>query len=102
MKQIKMLAREIREELRGAERYAKLANEYKGEDRQLADMYYELARQELKHAGMEHDQATRLIKDSKDRGNVPTDAMMQMWEFEHEQDLEDEKAVNILLDMYKN
>ena len=54
MKEIKMLAEMIRSELDDAARYAKLAVQYKDTNRRLAEMFYDLSRQELEHSTIEH------------------------------------------------
>lgn len=43
MKQIKQIVEDIKEEMEGAEHYAKLATQYKDSDKQLADTYAKLA-----------------------------------------------------------
>ena len=66
MKEIKMLAGHIREEMNDAETYAKLALRYKDDDRSLSQTFEKLAEQELDHADMLHAQASRLIKERKE------------------------------------
>ena len=52
MKKIAMIVEDIREELRGAEHYAKLATQYKMDDVDLADAYASMASQELSHVAL--------------------------------------------------
>lgn len=101
MKQIKMLVKQIREEMCDAEKYAELAIKLKDEDEELSEMYYELSKQEIKHADLEHDQAVRLINDAKERGTETPPAMKAVWDWEHEQAIEHRKEVEVLLKMYK-
>lgn len=70
---------------------------HKETDKHLADMYAELARQELDHAGMEHEQAVRLIKEY---GKEPPAAMQAIWDWEHEQMIEEESEIRVMLEMY--
>jgi len=98
MKVIKELAAMIRDELDGAEHYAKCAVKWKEEDSRLGDMFYNLARAELDHANMEHEQAVRLIKAEE---GAPTEAMLAVWNWEHELLLERTAKIKVLLDMYK-
>ena len=49
MKKIAIIVRDINEELEGAEHYAKMATQYKDDDKPLADAYADMAAQELGH-----------------------------------------------------
>lgn len=98
MKEIKMLAGMIREEMCDAEKYAKDAITYKATEPELAKMFYELSTQELTHANMEHEQAVRLIKNQK---TPAPESMQAVWEWEHDNMIDDEARIRMLLDMYK-
>lgn len=101
MKQIKELAKNIKEELHDAEKYADLALEYKDSDRQLADVYYALAKQEVEHGNIEHEQVVRLIRDTRAKGVEPPPAMLAVWDWEHGQIIDEQKEIALMLDMYK-
>lgn len=101
MKIIKELAGQMRSELHDADKYAKLAMQYKDSDNDLADMYYNLGKQELDHANIEHKQVVRLIQDSQSRGIQPPPGMLEMWEWEHEQLIEEQRAATLMLDMFR-
>ena len=62
MKQIKCLVKDIRDEMEGAEHYAKLAVQYKDTDRTLADTYAKMSEAELGHVDLLHSQAVRSYK----------------------------------------
>lgn len=97
MKEIKMLAGHIREEMNDAETYAKLALRYKDDDRSLSQTFEKLAEQELDHADMLHAQASRLIKERKDNGETPPVAMSAVWSWEHENMMDCVARVKVLL-----
>lgn len=97
MKEIKMLAGHIREEMNDAETYAKLALRYKDDDRSLSQTFEKLAEQELDHADMLHAQASRLIKERKENGETPPVAMSAVWSWEHENMMDCVARVKILL-----
>lgn len=97
MKEIKSLAKHIREELSDAENYAKLAMKYKDADRSLSQAFEKLAGQELDHAEILHAQATRLIKDKKENGTEPPASMLAVWEWEHENMIECVAKTKLLL-----
>lgn len=98
MKQIKQIVEDIREEMEGAEHYAKLATQYKDSDKQLADTYAKLASVELDHVTALHTQAVRMIREVKD----PAPASMQaVWDWEHEKMLDTVARIRVMLDMYR-
>lgn len=101
MKVIKCLVEDINEELEGAEHYAKLATQYKDEDRELADVYAKLANVELEHVNALHGQVVRIIKAYRAAGNEPPAAMAAVWDYEHERATDKAAKVKTLLDMYK-
>lgn len=101
MKIIKNLVEDIREELEGAEHYAKLATQYKDEDRELADVYAKLANVELEHVDALHGQAVRMIKAQKASG-VETPASMQaVWDWEHGKMVDTTARIKTMLSMYR-
>lgn len=101
MKIIKHLVEDIREEMDGAEHYAKLAMEYKAEDKPLADMYARLAEVELSHVDMLHAQAVRIIKDKKAASPETPAAMQAVWDWEHEKMVDTVSRIKVILAMYK-
>lgn len=102
MKIIKHLVEDIQEEMEGAEHYAKLATQYKEDDRALADVYAKLASVELDHVDALHEQVVRIIKDWKATSGKETPAPMQaVWDYEHERSTDKAAKVRTLLNMYK-
>lgn len=95
MKIIKHLVEDINEELEGAEHYAKLATQYKDEDRELAGI-------ELGHVNALHGQVVRIIKAWKATSGKETPAPMQaVWDYEHGRSIDKAAKVKTLLDLYK-
>lgn len=101
MKQIKTIVKDIKEELEGATHYAKLATQYKDTDKVLADTYYSIANQELGHIDALHAQAVRMIKAYQATGKEVPVAMQAVWDWEHENQIDDVARVRALLDAYK-
>lgn len=101
MKQIKCLAKDIREELEGAEHYAKLSVQYKDTDKALADTYAKMSEAELGHVDQLHAQAVRLIKEQRAAGVEAPAAMQAVWDWEHEQQIDTVARIRALLDSYK-
>jgi hypothetical protein len=101
MKEIKMLAENIREELEDAEKYAWTALKYKDKDRDLAQTVAGLAKQEITHSELLHEQAVRLIKEQQEKGITPPAAMQAVWDWEHERMIEKTAYVKQLLEMFR-
>lgn len=101
MKKIKRIAERIREELEDSESYAKDALKYKDSDRDLAQTVAGLAKQELTHSELLHEQAVRLIKEQQEKGITPPAAMQAVWDWEHEHMIEKTAHVKQLLEMFR-
>ena len=102
MKLIKTIVEDIKEELEGAEHYAKLATQYKDEDKALAENYAKMAEAELGHVNALHAQVVRIIKDWKATNGKEVPAAMQaVWDWEHEQMIDKAAGIKMLLSMYR-
>lgn len=101
MKQIKEIVANIREELEGAEHYAKLATQYKTSDKTLAETYIKMAEAELGHVSMLHEQAVRLIKEHKAAGSEAPAAVQAVWDWEHEKMVDHVVRIKTMLSMYR-
>lgn len=102
MKIIKKIVEDINEELESAEHYAKLAAQYKDEDRELADVYAKTAEVELGHVNTLHGQVVRIIKDWKAKSGEQTPPAMQaVYDWEHKKSIETVAQIKTLLDMYR-
>lgn len=102
MKHIKDLAEDIREEMEGAMHYAKRAMEYKDKDKERADKYAEMSRQEMMHAEALHNMAVKAIKKYTDEGGTAPAAMLAVWEWEHEKMIDGMGKAKAMLDMYRS
>ena len=89
VKEIKLLSEFIDEEMEDAEKYAKIALECKEKDRSAANMFADLASQELNHAHMLHQQAVRLIEAKKGKGE------------EHKKQIDHKARIKMMLSMYQ-
>ena len=100
MRIIKKLTELIDEELNDAEKYARLALSHQDDYPDVALMFHTLSGEELRHMNMLHDAVTRLIAKHKDDTDPRTEGMRIAHNILHEQAIEKEKGVRILLDMY--
>jgi len=98
---IKKLSKMIKEEICDAEKYADCALKYKEDDKNLADTFYTLATQELQHMDMLHQQVVRLINDYRAKKGEPPEVMKALYDYVHEEQIEQVKEVKMLLAMYK-
>lgn len=101
MKEIREIARNIREELHDAEKYIDLALASKTDYPDIADMYYTLSKEELGHAHKLHSGAVKLIDKMKDARRVP-ETMMDIWNFEHEMLTRDEMDMKRKMEHYQS
>lgn len=101
MKIIQKLSEMIEEELEGAEEYAKCALEYKDENPTLANVFYDIANQEMRHVNMLHDQVVAIIKKHREQHGEPPAPMMAVYEYLHKKHIEEAAEVKNYLEMYK-
>lgn len=102
MQMIKGLVENIREELEDVEKYAHEGLRVRTEDPALADVYLNLATEEMRHAERLHKAAVELISrvSASDR-EVPA-AMRAIWEYEHKVMIEEMAKIKHLLELSHN
>lgn len=98
---IKKLCKMIKEEISDAEKYANCALKYKDDDKTLAETFYTLANNELQHMDLLHAQVVRLINDYRSKKGEPPEAMQAVYDYVHEEQMDDVKEIKVLLSMYK-
>lgn len=99
MKIIKQLSEYMKEELQDAKKYAKDAIHYKTENPSLAKTFYEISNQEINHADMLHTEVVKII-DKQRQIETPPAIMMELWEDEHKDYIEDVVHVKYMLSLY--
>lgn len=100
MKVIKLLVEQIEDEACSAEEYAKLATEYKDEEKVLADNWAKMAEVELGHVDLLHAQVVRIIKAWQAKGNEVPPAMEAVYEYTHNKSIDHVARVKALVNMY--
>jgi rubrerythrin len=102
MKIIEHLSDLINEEIDGACNYAKLALKYKEERPQLAQTFYNLTVDEMKHIDMLHDEVVKIINDHKATGaEVPVE-MQAVYDYVHAKQIDRVHNIKVYMDQYKD
>lgn len=99
MKEIKLLAHQIRDELDVAEEYAMCAVKLKADHPTDSSAYVEMAKDELDHADKLHKMAVRAIDKAIKDGATASPAMTAVWDWEHENLLDRVAKVKTMLSM---
>ena len=101
MKILKNLIQKAEDTLEEVEWYAEKAHQLKDEHRTLADTYIKIAEMHVQIYTMLHDRMVALINEQKGKGVEPPQAMMAIWEYEHEKLIKEMSEVKYLIDEYK-
>ena len=101
MQIIKKLSKMIGEELDDAEKYARCALNHKDEDTSLAELFYSLSLEEMKHMEMLHKAVVRMIEEVRQSGRTVPEGMQEMYDYIHEQHIDHAKEVRMLQSMFR-
>lgn len=101
MKMIKHLSEMIEEELEGAEHYAKCSLKDKEDNPGLAKTFYEISVQEMEHVTRLHAEVVKIIEAYRKEHGDPPEAMLAVYEYVHEKQINKSNMVKMLQSQYK-
>ena len=101
MKIIKCLSELISEELCDADKYIDLAEKWKAEEKEAADLFCDLSAEEIGHVDKLHDEVKRLIEQYRMKNGEPPKEMMVLYEYLHEQHIGQATRIRVKQAMYK-
>lgn len=101
MKIIRELSELIEEEISDSCKYAKLALEWKDKKRDLADTFYTLSLEEMRHMQMLHNEVTKLIEEHRRTKGEPPGVMLEVYDYLHKRNIEKAGDVKSLQTLYK-
>lgn len=101
MKLIEKLSEMIDEEIEDAGKYAKCALKYKEENPALSKTFYDLSTDEMRHMTLLHDEVARIIAQYRKENGEPPTAMLAVYDYLHEKQIERAKEVKDYRAMYR-
>ena len=101
MKIIKEISEMIEEELEGAEHYVECALQYKADNPSLADVFYEISTQEMRHVNMLHEEVVKVIKSYREKHGEPPETMMAIYDWQHERQIKKANEIKMLQTQYQ-
>lgn len=101
MKLIEKLSEMIDEEIEDAGKYAKCALKYKEENPALSKTFYDLSTDEMRHMTLLHDEVAHIIAQYRKENGEPPTAMLAVYDYLHEKQIEKAKEVKDYQAMYR-
>ena len=102
MKVIRDIVYVLKDELKDARKAVQMAAKYKGIDNATAEVFATVAKQKLDNAtGMLHTRAVGIIKEHKAAGHEVPAVMQAIWDYEHENLMEDAAEIGMMMKTYR-
>lgn len=92
----------IKDEAKSVKMYAKMATKYKAENKEIADMFFNMANTEMTHLDNMHSWIVKFIeKEKKERMEPIPQGMLDVWSWQHEKIIEELTEAKIMLQNYQ-
>ena len=101
MEVIKKLSKMIHEEIEDAEKYTKCAIKYKESFPEVSQVLFNLGNEEMNHMEKLHSVVTRVIAEHRAKHGEPPAAMLAVYDYLHEEQIEKAQNVRILQNQYR-
>ena len=99
---IKKLSCMIEDELNDAERYIDNALKEKEERPELARLFANLSNQEMEHMRMLHEAVTEMIDQYRQKNGEPPEAMMAVYNYLHEKNIDHSAKIRVMQNLFKS
>ena len=101
MKIIEKLSDMITDEIEDAREYVQCALMKKTEMPRLADVFYRISEEEMKHMTLLHNEVVDIIETYRKEHGDPPEAMLAVYDYLHEKHIDDAAEVKAMQTMYK-
>ena len=101
MKIIMCLTDKIDEELKDADSYIDLAMQYKDEDEDVAQLFYDLSTEEMGHMEKLHAEVVDQIRVYKEESGQPPKGMMELYNHIHQKHEAEAMRIRVKQGMFK-
>ena len=91
----------ISDEIEDSGKYAKCALMHKEQNRGLADVFYALSLDEMRHMQILHGEVVKLIEQYRKEHGEPPANMIAIYEWEHTKQIDNAAEVKAMQTMYK-
>ena len=92
----------IEEEMDDAEKYIRCAQNHKEDMPTLAETFYTLSLEEMKHMKMLHDQVVMIIENYKKTQGPPPERMQVLYDYVHKKSMERASEIRAMQTVYKS
>ena len=101
MKIIEQLYDMIDEELDDACKYVKAAIKHKEKYGSLAQTFYTLSMDEMKHSTMLHDEVVKIVNEYQNSGKEVPENMQEIYNYLHDKKIEKAHKIRVYQEQYK-